>query len=203
MPDDLGAHLQPAVGLIGVAHLDRRAGRQIGRRLHDARADLDARVGPFAFAFDDADHDLPLPETNAKVGYGHFGKHGMLGYRIASGDVITVDNKKYAEAISMAPGHFTYSTVTYRLDGTAKVFRSAIAVNDLDQRNELGPATPLTFKVLGDGALLWRSQPVTKVATTQQFRLNVAGVTTLELQVHCPGRYNNARAVWLDPCVLK
>jgi hypothetical protein len=146
-----------------------------------------------------------LPEFDAVVGWGNFGKNGMLGYGLAPGEpdhAITVAGKQYPKGLSMVPRDNSYSTVKYRLGKTAKVFKAFVAVNDLEH-GAAGPVTPLSFRVLGDGEVLWISDPHRVVGKTQECRVNVEGVGVLELQVHCPGWLYNARAVWLEPHILK
>jgi len=66
-----------------------------------------------------------------------------------------------------------------------------------------GSACPLTFKVYGDGELLWLSDPVQKRADRRNFRLSVENVDLLELRVHCPASKTYAWAVWINPQLLK
>jgi hypothetical protein len=146
-----------------------------------------------------------LQEQDARVGWGRFGKNGMLGYGIAPGEQdhpVTVAGKRYPHALSMVPGTGTYSAVKYRLGKRARVLRAFVAVNDLEN-DATGPRTAITFEVLGDGKLLWQSKPLQAVARTEECVVKVAGVEALELRVQCPGDFYNARAVWLDPLILK
>jgi hypothetical protein len=93
--------------------------------------------------------------------------------------------------------------VQYRLGGTGKIFRAWAAINDVDDAGRTGPESPLRFVVLGDGQRLWASPEVRQARTLFECKVNVADVNTLELQVHCPGFHNCARAVWLEPQVLR
>jgi alpha-galactosidase len=141
-----------------------------------------------------------MNEAVLKVGYGRFGKKGQLGYGIRPGEAdspITFNGQRYQQAISAAAP----SSVKYKLGGQMKLFKASVACNDLDP-GVTGPAQPMTFKVYGDGELLWASAPVPLVGFNQDVRISVAGVKELELRVDCAS-VNNARAVWLDPQVLK
>jgi NPCBM/NEW2 domain len=146
-----------------------------------------------------------MPEINPSVGYGVFGKNGQLGYGVAGAksSPITVAGRMYPRAISLAPPHSGHSAVQYSLGRDGKIFHAQVAVNDLDDAKREGPETPLQFLVLGDGRYIWTSEKVRLAGVTQECRINVAGVKVLELQVHCPGPMNCARAVWLEPRVLK
>jgi hypothetical protein len=145
-----------------------------------------------------------MDEFDAKVGWGQFGKKGKLGYSTKAGEVnspIMFNGQPNPQGISMAPAGNDPSSVKYRLGHTYKLFKASVACNDLDP-GENGPHQPMTFKVYGDGELLWVSEPVSKVGVKQDVRLGVFGVDVLELRVQC-GDGNSARAIWLDPQVLK
>jgi hypothetical protein len=146
-----------------------------------------------------------MEEVDPQVGYGKFGKNGMLGYGIAgaTSSPITVDGSTYPKSLSTAPPNNGHSSVKYRLGRSAKIFRARVAINDVDDDHRTGSETPLRFRVLGDGKILWVSAPVQQARTTQDCRINVENVDWLELQVECQGSYNSARAVWLEPQVLK
>ncbi len=134
-----------------------------------------------------------LPEVDAKVGWGRFGKKGMLGYGVNPGEIdspITFQGQRDPEALSTAPSPFQAGTVKYRLNGQYKLFKASIACNDLDKQ-EWGSRQPMTFRVYGDGDLLWVSEPVRAVDRKQDVRLSVEGVNELELRVEC--RTNSMR----------
>jgi hypothetical protein len=146
-----------------------------------------------------------LDEFDAKVGWGKFGKKGMLGYGVNPGEAdspITFNGQRNPQGISMAPSAAVVSTVKYRLGRQQKLFKASVACNDLPP-GWGGPASPMTFKVWGDGRLLWVSDPVQFVGRKQDVSLNVFGVDVLELQVQCGNNGDCARAIWLDPQVLK
>ncbi|MHC4503614.1 MAG: PA14 domain-containing protein, partial [Planctomycetota bacterium] len=60
-------------------------------------------------------------------------------------------------------------------------------------------STPMTFKVLGDGKVLWASPPVQDRGMARECRVDVSGVSKLELVVECPGYEGKAHAVWVEP----
>jgi serine/threonine protein kinase len=110
---------------------------------------------------------------------------------------IIVNGVKYPLGLGMHPTNAS-SQMKFSLRGLkARRFNSLIAVNDTSSGSE----SPLTFVVLGDGKTLWTSKPVQMPKTTQKCNINVSGVDVLELRVDCPGGYNGAHAVWLDPCI--
>ena len=64
------------------------------------------------------------------------------------------------------------------------------------------PDSPLTFKLLGDGRVLWQSKPINRRGVAQECSARIRGVRILRLEVFCPGRHDKARAVWVDPRVI-
>ena len=143
-----------------------------------------------------------MQEFNAQVGWGSFGKKGKLGYQVAYGDEVQVDGKKWPNAISAHPPSHNASRVSYRLQGNAKLFKAWCALSDGDGGFQR-PDSPATFRVFGDGILLWASPQVRTFKQIEECRISVEGVDTLELQIHCHGHFGNVRAVWLEPHVLR
>ncbi len=137
-----------------------------------------------------------LTEFEVRVGFGKFGKHGSLGYEDRESIVKGV---KATKGLSMAPVDSSYSTVKYRLDKNAFSFRSGVGLFDSLEES----FSPCTFEVLGDGKSLWKSKPIKQPQVTDACDLDVGGVEVLELRVNIPGNYGRARAIWVDPFVLK
>jgi hypothetical protein len=162
---------------------------------------------PIRDAFDDQGvaYLSELQESDARVGWGKFGKRGMLGYGVPIGredSEITVAGKTAPHGISMVPVDNAFSTVKYRLDGRARKLEGSAGLNDM-LPGEPQPFTEATFKVLGDGRELWASRPNNTPGTSEAFRIDVQGIDWLELRVDCPGRMNCVRAVWLEPRVSR
>ncbi|HEY9172366.1 MAG TPA: NPCBM/NEW2 domain-containing protein, partial [Verrucomicrobiae bacterium] len=57
----------------------------------------------------------------------------------------------------------------------------------------------LTFRVVGNGRVLWQSRPTRRSGEWQECNIPVEGVRLLELQVDCPGVKTFAWAAWADP----
>ena len=145
-----------------------------------------------------------MDEFDARVGFGQFGKKGKLGYGIKAGEAdsaIFFNGQPNPHGLSLAPSAAVESSVKYRPGRFYKLFKASVACNDLDP-GVAGPNQPMTFRVYGDGELLWVSDPVSRAGVKQDVRLGVFGVDVLELRVQC-GDGKNARAIWLDPQVLK
>jgi hypothetical protein len=142
-----------------------------------------------------------MQEFDVSVGYGRFGKGGMLGYGLRFGEPdaeITVGGKKYAHGLSLHPPAGGFSSASYRLGRQAQKFHGWAGLNDVFP-GEPAVATACTFKILGDGRVLWTSQPNQNAGTAEEFNVGVQGVDVLQLQVQCPGSQTCTRAVWLEP----
>ncbi|MGD0089862.1 MAG: SUMF1/EgtB/PvdO family nonheme iron enzyme, partial [Planctomycetota bacterium] len=109
---------------------------------------------------------------------------------------IVVNKVPSPKGLFMHPANESPSHVAYALDGKYQTFQASAAIND-SAENKTG--TALTFKVVGDGRLLWASQPTKETGKAQDCRVDVGGVQKLELLVECPGHDEFAHAVWVEP----
>jgi hypothetical protein len=155
--------------------------------------------------------EFDVKVTEGPPGVLRFAKKGNLGY--GEGDPrygfghIRANGKESPNGLSMCPDSDTYARVKYRLGKTAKTFLTSVALNDSAGGAGRPPGegripTPLTFQVLGDGKVLWKSKPVDIARNVQECRVDVSGVEVLELRIVCPGSGVNAQAVWLEPRLL-
>jgi len=135
-------------------------------------------------------------EASAKVGFGKLGKHGMVGY--ASKNSGKVQGKEYPHALSMHPPAKGISYAAYQLDGKCLELNGAAAIWDNWPSKAI-----VTFNVIGDGKLLWKSRPLQGAGAGQSFRVSLRGVKALKLVVECPGNNTNATAVWLMPAITR
>jgi hypothetical protein len=146
-----------------------------------------------------------MQELDARVGYGRFGKFGMLGYSLRFGEAesqISVAGKTYPHALSVHPPSFGSSSASYSLGRQARSLHGWVGLNDI-LPGDPPVATASTFKILGDDKVLWTSQPNQIAGTAEEFTVGVQGVDVLQLQAHCNGENTCARAVWLEPKVTK
>jgi hypothetical protein len=137
-----------------------------------------------------------LDEFDVKLGPWKFGK-GETGCPTPT--LITIGGKRSPLSLCLHAPANDYSAVKYRLGKSAKLFKTRVAIDE----STPGSLTPLTFVVLGDGKLLWTSQPVKVSGNSQLCNISVTGVDVLELRAQCPGRYEGAYAVWVEPYVLR
>jgi hypothetical protein len=143
-----------------------------------------------------------LPEFNASVGWGQFGKNGKLGYHVGGTDKVQFSGIHYPSALSMHPPSRGFATVKYRLPKDAKLFVAHAALSDTEHPG-LRPESPAVFEVHADNELLWHSKPIQENKVSEKCRLGVEGVQVLELQVHCNDHFGHVRAIWLEPHFLK
>ena len=137
-----------------------------------------------------------LPEKDAVVGYGNLGKGEELGWE---GRVVRVQGVRRNKSVSMHPPHNGLARVSFEVPKGLTHFEAQAAIND-GANNK----TPLTFKLLGDGRLLWTSRPLHGAGSKDDCSVALKGAKTVTLVVECPGSYVGAWAVWCDPqCVAK
>jgi hypothetical protein len=138
-----------------------------------------------------------MTEFDVQMGPWKFGKNGVLGD--SKDTAIAVGTKKFAKGLGMHPTLNRAVRVRYAMGKKATKFVASVALNEYP--------TPcpgqVTFEVLGDNKVLWTSKPIQQRGDVQECKVDVSGVSILELRVTVTGTEWNAHAVWLDPKVLK
>jgi hypothetical protein len=148
-----------------------------------------------------------MQEFDVEVAEGRFAKKGKLGYSAGGSDSILVNGKTSPNGLSMCANSITGASAKYRLGREARTFLATAALNDSAGAAGAPPGlgripTPLTFLVLGNGKVLWKSKPVATARDVRECKVDVTGVDVLELRIACPGSGVNAQAVWVEPRVL-
>ena len=148
-----------------------------------------------------------MNEFDVKVAEGRFSRNGNLGFGAGRSFRIRVQEKESPHGLSMVPPSNAHSSVKYRLDKSAETLVAWAALNDSSGAPGRPPGdgkipTPVTLQVLGDGNLLWESEPVDIARKVQECKVDVTNVNVLELRVSCPGLGVNAHPVWLEPRVV-
>ena len=144
-----------------------------------------------------------MQEIDPQVGWGKFGKNGMLGFGFGNNDETTpiiVAGQKFPKGLSTHPPDLAQPSVKYRLDRNAKILQTDVGFCDLPDKLE--HQYPVQFQIIGDGRPLWISPLMKSSGTTYSCRINVENVEVLELQARCPANLEYCCAVWLDPYVL-
>ncbi|MDG2012962.1 MAG: SUMF1/EgtB/PvdO family nonheme iron enzyme, partial [Pirellulaceae bacterium] len=107
------------------------------------------------------------------------------------------------DSIFMHPSSNSFSSVIFDLDRPYQTLKGAAAIPIISNERRQGDArTPLVFKVIGDGELLWQSRSLKTKDSLVPFEVNIKGVSTLQLQVECPGSNNWAIAAWYQPALF-
>lgn len=134
-----------------------------------------------------------LPEQDADVGHGTFGKNGECGYE---GNKIKLRGVLSPKGISIHPPSKGSSRVTYVVPDTCAQFDVTVGINDTGGRQ----ASPVVFKVFGDERLIWESKPLLGAGKSEVCSVPIEqGTTKLVLVVQCQGAQRSAHAVWCDP----
>src|SRR5262249_20048512 len=126
-----------------------------------------------------------MAEFDVIVAEGRFAKKGNLGYSAGGSGRITVNGKESPNGLSMHAPSNGHAAAKYKLGKTAQLFISSVALNDSAGKTP----TSLTFLVLGDGEVLWKSKPINGARLVDECKVDVNGVDVLELRVDCPGSY--------------
>jgi hypothetical protein len=124
--------------------------------------------------------ELPVTETRIIAGSSLSDRQLVSGVRCDHG-------------LLAHPDHNSSSHVAFQLDKKYRTLSGAAALLDRVQRS----ATPLTFRIVGDGKELWRAT-IQESGTNHPLNFPVASVSKLELFVDCPGSADQAHAVWVD-----
>jgi len=136
-----------------------------------------------------------MNEVEARMGLGNFRKNGTIE---DGKNPIKVNGIPSPHGLFTHPGNKTPARVVYALGKAFRNLRCGVGINDSSR----GAATPLVFKVVGDGRVLWASSPpLKKKGDERPCLVSVQGVDRLELIVECNGKQDWAHAVWLEPRV--
>ncbi len=99
----------------------------------------------------------------------------------------------------MHPAPYGPASVSYALGKQFQTFRAQVSLND----SSPGTDTPITFRVYGDGKLLWESKPVESANDTQECNVPVKGVDVLKLEARGTAEVRGAHGVWIEPTLVK
>ena len=136
-----------------------------------------------------------LDEFDVKLGWGKLGKHGAGP---DEGSRILIRGINLSNSIVAHPPGNGASSISYRLAAAYSTFKGTVTVPD-----RIIMKTPLTFRVVGDNNVLWKSHPVKNMKDAQDFSISVRNVKKLTLEVNSPGTASQAWAVWLKPSLSK
>lgn len=89
---------------------------------------------------------------------------------------------------------------TYQLGTNHVRLRGAAAISDHRFQKAW---SPVTFRVIGDGQVLWTSRPLQTCGEWEAFDINIAGVNQLTLEVSCDGDHTGAHGSWINPILVQ
>jgi hypothetical protein len=92
------------------------------------------------------------------------------------------------------PANGKSSHIAFELDKRFRSLRGEVGI-----RLGADPHSRLSFRIVGDGTLIWRSPSLQKADIAVAFNVRVANVKKLQLFVDCPGSNSGAWAIWVDP----
>ncbi|MGB8853225.1 MAG: NPCBM/NEW2 domain-containing protein [Pirellulales bacterium] len=156
----------------------------------------ETRIKPYGFTLATKSREFflsDLAEQDPVVGYGVFGKNGELGYE---GLKIVVGGEPSPKGISLHPFSGGTSRVTYRVPEGCTHFEGRAAIAD----GRLPQQTAVIFRVLNDQEqVLWKSRPLKGKGAGEECSIALNGTKTVTLTVECPGSWDYAYAVWVEP----
>ena len=109
---------------------------------------------------------------------------------------VVVNGKPSPHGVWSLPFAGSRGFVRYNIAQQFERFRGAVAVND-SSRPE-GPETPVVFRILGDGKVLWKSNPLPGRGDSQEFDVDVSNVSSMEIDA-TSGEARWSEAVWVEP----
>ncbi|MDF1743779.1 MAG: NPCBM/NEW2 domain-containing protein, partial [Gimesia sp.] len=156
------------------------------------RTEINARLGEMPLRY--LNH---MQELDVIRGPWHFGKNGDAGN---GAGMFTVNNIEFHNGLGLVPqSRGLASRVHYQLDGQYKTFVTGVALMDHSYQY----LSTITFTVLGDDRVLWKSPPIRGRGDAVFCNVSVKNIKRLEIRTETPGRNLGGHAVWLDPHVLK
>lgn len=174
-----------------------------------ARARVEKRLEEYGDAAEEAGllqravYLSDLKEEDYHVGYGDLGRNGKLGYKANDNPALTkaiVNGKEVLHSLSLHPPAKGIAYITFKIDGGYRALLGEVALADGDGRST---ATPIIFRVVGDGQVLWTSKPMTKPKSPEKLKVRVSGIQILRLEIDCPGSFVRAHAIWVEPQLIR
>jgi hypothetical protein len=138
-----------------------------------------------------------LPEIDAVVGYGEFGKRGQVG---CWGFKIIVNDEFSPHGICTHCKEGGEAGVTYDVPPKAGSLQGKVALPDCT-KDKGGAASNVAFRIVGErGNVLWRSpRAIQRSGEVIPFEINVAGHKRIRLIAVCDGKADWAQASWIEP----
>lgn len=95
-----------------------------------------------------------------------------------------------------------HSLASFRVNRTWSQIRGEACIPRIG--DELGGiGSPVVFEILGDNKVLWTSKPIQEFNARQQFQVDIDKAEMLHLRVKCVGEAAYARALWIEPTLVR
>lgn len=154
------------------------------KRIQEANAEGDAEGANLMFLADMTEESFSTDTNRLEKG------------RDDAGNELKVNGQPSPKGLMMQPPREGIARVVYAVNKKAKLFTADVGVNPFPYD---APSSPLTFMLLGDGAVLWTSPPIASPEQVLHCEVGVGKVINLELRVLCPKSNAGAKAVWIEP----
>lgn len=119
-----------------------------------------------------------------------------------SGRQVKIDGRDQVHSIFLHPKPRGLSLASYRINRQWSELRGEVFIPRIgDERGRIG--SPIIFEILGDNKVLWTSKPIQEFDQRQAFQVEIDKVETLHLRVKCTGKPNYARAIWIEPVLVR
>jgi len=163
---------------------------KVEKRLHEATLGVQGSEKPVFLA--------DIKEAGVKGAKYGFSKDGTY-----MGKPFKCMQETWPKAIAAIPDGSTPAVVEYQLPAPASRIQGRVGVfSPSDAKPDQQPGSPLVFEVVADGRVVWRSQPMNKRDTSQAFRADLRGASSIELRTNTESGYA-AWGAWLDPQVVR
>ncbi len=116
---------------------------------------------------------------------------------------VVFDGRVPRHALTLNSTRHGTSYVSYDLEGEYRTLRAKAVMFGLPGHEEGQADSQHTFRVLGDGKVLWESRPLQKRNDGEDCEVDVSGVRVLRLEVVCPGEAHAGWTGWLEPQLIR
>ena len=138
-----------------------------------------------------------IAPTAVEVDGGMYSNSGKV-----NGLQVKIDDKDQLHSIFLHPKSGGQSLASYPVSRLWSQVRGEVFIPQIgDDRGRIG--SPIVFELVGDNKVLWASKPIQEFDKRQMFQVDIDKVETLHLRVKCAGIHDYARAVWLEPVLIR
>lgn len=119
-----------------------------------------------------------------------------------NGQQVKIDDVDQLHSILLHPKSGSQSLASYPVSRLWSQVRGEVFIPQIgEERGRI--ASPIVFELVGDNKVLWASKPIQEFDKRQAFQVDIDKVETLHLRVKCPGAHDYARAMWIEPVLIR